>query len=93
MASNIKLNNFQRQSLVPTYRIQTVKAIFQGFPGELASFWVIRKNQKSGKENREKSRASTVNRELKTTACANIAPTKSDNDALRGLEDYGLKCA
>ena len=64
------------QSFGFPYGLQTVKPIFQGPPDALASFWATRKNQKTGRETREKSKAATGNKGPITTAFAKISPTK-----------------
>jgi hypothetical protein len=78
MASNIKPSNSQGQSLAPTYRLQTVKAIFQGYPDELGSFWVSEKNQKTGKNKCKESNTQTEDPSPITAVFAKISPaTKS----------------
>jgi hypothetical protein len=51
------------------------------------------KNQKSGKENREKSKAATGNRERIIRAFAKISPTSLHPELTRRAHDYCLKWA
>jgi hypothetical protein len=74
--------------LGPTYRLQTVKAIFKGFPDELASFWVIRKNQKAEKNKRRKSNTQAEDPSPIKAAFAKIAPTTVQRRAASDVEDY-----
>ena len=80
-----------RQTLALTYRLQTVKAFFQGYCDELGSFWTSRKNQKSGKENRKESKAATGNKGSFLQARRKIAPTIVESRDSWGIEDYRKK--
>ena len=73
------------------YRLQTVKAFFQGYSDGLGSFWTSRKNQKSGRENREELKAEIGTDSAILAKSSQMSPSYLQFNLNLITEDYGLE--